>query len=362
MSELKNSSAEQKIDSTFDEYIKNTVQKDEFFDIYTQDDINRYINKSTIKVKRYSYKQRKIIAILVLLLLISVGYNIYQAFFKDTTTQNVSPTSSQNIVTEKTTTVKKDKDEKEDKDKDKKENKVVDEVVENKVEVENTTTTNTITNTPNTNTTLVEKNIELSKDIDLNDLEAYLQNYYCVGLNRINYEEDTLESNTVLLLIAYKYFSQISAKNMSNPNVSYAQTTENYHKYLTELTGKDYSRYTSIRSYTNVIGFLGSSKSYAPGNNISIFDDERYIVSDIEVVDQQGKQYTGKLTIKRIVPVQVETKPKVFETQDEVTEYAATVVFEVNDSYSYQKYKIVSLKANNTSFYPDNTKHLVDNQ
>jgi len=361
MSELKNSSAEQKIDSSFDQYIKNTVQKDEFFDIYTQDEINRYINKSTIKVKKYSYKQRKIIAILVLLLIISVGYNIYQAFFKDTTVEKATPTSSQNIVTDKETTVKNEvKKEKEEK----KENKVENEVVENTVEVENTVVentveeTNTVSNTSNVN--LVKRDIEVSKDVDLNELEAYIQNYYCYGLNRINYEEDTLESNTALLLIAYKYFSQISAKNML-PDVSYAQTTENYHKYLSELTGKDYSKYTSIRSFTNVIGYLGSSKSYAPGADISIFDDEKYIVSDIEITDQQGKQYTGKFTIKRIVPVQVEVKKKVFETQDEVTEYTATIVFEVNDSYSYQKYKIVSLKANNTSFYPDNTKHLVEN-
>ena len=276
MSELKNSNAEQKIDSSFDEYIKNTVSKDEFFDIYTQDEINRYINKSTIKVMKYTYKQRKLIAVLIILLIVSVGYNIYQAFFKENTVDTVTPTSTQTVETEKETPVKnevkKDKDKEEEK-----ENKVKEEVVENTVEVENTTVentveiSNTIANTASAN--LVKRDIVVSKDVDLNELEAYLQNYYCVGLNRINYEEDTLESNTALLLIAYKYFSQISAKNMTSPDISYAQTTENYHKYLSELTGKDYSRYTSIRSYTNVIGYLGSSKSYAPGDNISVFDD-----------------------------------------------------------------------------------------
>ena len=42
----------------------------------------------------------------------------------------------------------------------------------------------------------------------------------------------------------------------------------------------------------------------------------------------------------------------------EETVYEVTLKFKFNANYSYQRFKIVSLKANNTSFYPDNTRHL----
>ena len=69
------------------------------------------------------------------------------------------------------------------------------------------------------------------------------------------------------------------------------------HKYLKELTGKDFGS-TPLKSYNNYIGFAQSTKSYLYGKDISILQKEEYKVTDLKVSEKQGDSYkaTAKIT------------------------------------------------------------------
>ena len=80
--------------------------------------------------------------------------------------------------------------------------------------------------------------VNLNEDVNIDELKEFFQKY-SLGIQRISFEEETLESNTILLFIAKEYFDSKSNKSSLNVDTNYAATLENVHKYLSELTGKD---------------------------------------------------------------------------------------------------------------------------
>ncbi len=270
---------------------------------------------------KVSKKQLIILFILIIVLLVAVGLNVYILAFK-----KESNSSEQNNTSNSTSA--------------KTEN------------ISNETSENTVDNSVNSNSTIDVSNtssivIDFTDDVELSELYALMENF-SVGIQRVSLDEENLESNTILLFIAKKYFDSHSNKSSLEINTKYAPTVENIHQYLTELTGHNYKDQERIQSYTNYIGYSKSTQSYMFGKDYSTITKESYRCVTLSIIDEKDDgTYTAKADIIRTI-------------DKEETNYEVTFDFTVNQNYTYEKYCIKSLQVKNTSFYPDNTLHLVD--
>lgn len=234
-------------------------------------------------------------------------------------------------------------------------------IIQNEIQVETdeeneTNTENTISNTVQNITSVNLSNTTESNDseevddtgVNINELKKLMESY-AIGIHRISYSGENLESNTILLLLAKQYFDTNSnKKNSLKVDSKYATTVENMHKYLTELTGNNYNNIEYLSSYKNYIGYASSNRAYVYGKNISELKNEEYECPKLELTNEENGIYTAKGEVIRI--------------KDNVeTVYDISLKFQINENYTYQKYQIVSLKTANKSFYPDNTVHLVEN-
>lgn len=214
--------------------------------------------------------------------------------------------------------------------------------------VKNTSISNSISNTTETNSVENSITVNFSDGLDTDELKDFIEKY-SVGIQRISFDEENLESNTILLFIAKQYFDSNTNKSSLDVNTQYASTVQNIHTFLSELTGKDYSNVKYIPSYANYIGYLSSSNSYVFGQDYNNIKKEVYNCSNLSILDEENGLYTAKADVSRTI-------------DDEITNYEITFTFTINQKYTYAKYCIKSLKIKNTSFYPDNTIHLVDNE
>lgn len=358
----------EKLHKQQDEFIKKTLQEDKIVSQPIFDSFTTYMEQTNIKVKKYSYKQQKIIIFLLLLLLVSVGLNVYLGIIKQTpiTITNISEPAESNEESGKDDFESK---EQENTDNENIVNTVVDEndittpiqnaVIDEKVEtsentvVENTTNTNTAVEvSKNTvkqepvNTTITPA---IFTDIDTNEVEDFV-NQFAIGINKLKLQDNTnLESNTILLYIAQQYFTAKSnTSNSLTVDTSYASSAENFHKFLSELTINDYSNIDYLKSYNNYIGYIVRSKSYAYGKDYSTLAKEKYKCKDVTITNKEDNIYTAEADVIR--------------TYDgEESTYKVTFTFKVNNNYKYQKYKLLSLKSKITSGAVDNAIHLVGN-
>lgn len=271
-----------------------------------------------------SKKQLIILIILVIILIVAVVLNIYLLVSKKESTANVSETENMNTVQN---------------------------ISQNNLNKTNTNT-NISSNTTNSTNTLDISNtdsvvIDFTDGLDTEELRKFMEGY-SVGIQRISFDEENLESNTILLFIAKQYFDSNTNKSSLEINTNYAATVQNIHKFLSELTGKDYSNVEYIPSYSNYIGYISSSKSYIFGNDYNNIKREVYNCSDLSILNEDNGLYTATANVSRTI-------------DKEVTNYVLTFTFTINENFTYAKYCIKSLKIKNTSFYPDNTIHLVDN-
>ena len=237
-------------------------------------------------------------------------------------------------------------------------------IIQNEVQVEaddknETDTENIISNTTNTIQNVTSVNLSNTVEsnsteeiddtlVNINELKKLMESY-AIGIHRISYSGENLESNTILLLLAKQYFDTNSnKKNSLKVDSKYATTVENMHKYLTELTGNNYNNIEYLSSYKNYIGYASSNRAYVYGKDISQLKNEEYECPKLELTNEENGIYTAKGEVIRI--------------KDNVeTVYDISLKFQINENYTYQKYQIVSLKTANKSFYPDNTVHLVEN-
>ena len=278
-----------------------------------------------------SKKKYILTIILILILVITIGLNIYIVIINKN--KNNTPESPKRIIEVVS---------------DKKNNTISSNSVNN---VTNNAISNT-TNETSDNTSMDISNtssivVDFTDDLDLEEVKTLIENY-AVGIQIISFEEENLESNTILLFIAKEFFDSNSNKSTLEINTNYAPTAQNIHKYLSELTGKDYTSIESIQSYSNYISYANNSKSYVYGENYNDITREIYKCTDISLVNEDNGLYTAQANITRTVG-----------NQD--TNYEVTFTFTINSNYTYEKYCIKSLKVKNTSFYPDNTIHLVEN-
>lgn len=228
--------------------------------------------------------------------------------------------------------------------------------VEDENKIENIT--NTASTSQNTSVTKIDlsedtnstksETIANSSEANIDELKKLLETY-SVGIQRITYGGENLESNTILLFLAKQYFDGSANKKSSlKIDTTYASTVKNIHKYLTELIGTNYNNVQSINSFKNYVGYSQATNSYEYGADISTLKNEQYECPKLELTEEKNGIYTAKGEVIRIA-------------NNEETVYDITLNFQINQNYTYQKYQIVSLKSANKSFYPDNTVHLVEN-
>lgn len=370
-----------KLHDSQDEFIKKTLQEDKIVSQPIFDSFSGYMNKTNVKVKKYSYKQQKIIFILLLLLALSVGLNIYFAV------TNKSPITITNIFGAKEDThslPSENEPENEEQASNKVENIVenivnntVDNTVENQINLEEITSENTVSTEKNTNT--IENKVEETKnnvtntinidkstkpkeekepvnttitpalftDVNTTEIKAFVDQF-AIGINKLNLEDTSnLESNTILLYITQQYFSKKASSATSlKVDANYASSRDNFHKFLNELTINNYSGIDHLESYDNYIGYISRSKSYAYGNDYSTLAKEKYKCEEVTITNKENNVYTAKAKVTRTY-------------EGENSTYEVTFTFKENSNYKYQKYKLLSLKSKITSSNVDNVIHLV---
>lgn len=366
----------QQNDSQFqsqDDIIKKAFSEDKYLNQIIFDDFNSYLKGSKLKAKKFSSVQRIIIKVLVLLILLTIAIvalitalgGLPQSSKTPTTENNVASYTNNHIVSNKESS-KKNTISNNTKNQT---NKNVTNKVENSNIANETTNTNAITNTENTNTsantsanvtntdnntnsiysiTNVTKSevTDYTDLVNIDELTKFIQDC-SVGIERLNLTEENLESNTILLLIAKQYFDSNSNNATLDINTNLAATKQNMHKYLTELTGKKYPNNSYIKSFNNYIGYTSTIDSYKYGADINILRDETYSVSDVKITNEFDDVFTSNSVVTR-------------KLNGEKTKYQVTIVFELNENYTYQQFCLKSIKAKNMSVFPDNTTHLID--
>lgn len=355
MENLPNSSA-----NTIDNAIKKIFKSDVYFNKSIFNNLNNHIQNTIFIQNKYSNNHMNILVLIILLLFGVVIYVIGQ---------NLIEYSKKSYTVNFQNTLEIDKTEKISKPilKPNFENKTKENIINSNNLITSSTTNSTakteniiITNTSSAKNTIKSTPIKInnsttndsatphSNSTTFNEfeLEIFMENY-AAGIERISYGEETLESNTILLYIAEQYLASKSKKSSLEIDTTYATTAQNIHKYLTDITTTDYTIIEKISAYNNYIRYSESSKSYLYGTDHSILLKESYDCSNISILSEQDGIYTATANVIRTL-------------DDQKTNYEITFTFKLNSNYTYEKFKILSLKANNTSFTQDNTVHFVD--
>jgi len=315
-----------------DDFIKKTLQQDKVVNQPILDNFATYIEHSNIKVKKKSSPLKYFILLPILIIILLCIFLVNKNLFIKPA-DNLESLSSSNTTSTKNTLINTT-------------NKTSNNSIKNEVKNTLVNTTNSISNNVIVaDLTPTKNNSYNSQEFDLEELKTLIESY-SVGIQRLT-DKETLEGNTILLFIAKEYFDSNSSKTSLKVDTKYAATLDNMHTYLTELTGKDYSNIDVIPSYNNYIGYSQATKSYIFGKDSSIITNEKYECSDLEITDESNGIYTVSSSVTRTV-------------EDIKTNYQITLEFKINSNYTYQKFNVKSLKAKNTSFYPDNTVHLID--
>lgn len=340
-----------------DKFIREALQKD--IHVFSSSEtletqIENDINTNTIKLKKYTYGQRRFMWFLVIVLSISLSFNAY--FFnnefdnKQNKNEQIAKNEKdilENIIIEEDKTV---------------ENTIIDNTA-----IENTTINDT--NVENANIANPENIYEIAQispksdivdvviedkesnkdtyamDIDEETLKEELANY-AISIGRFEGQIDTLEENTVALLMAHNNFSNKKMQvTDTKSSLKYALTAENVHLFLTELTGTKIDKF--LNSYANYIGYTELSKAYVLGKNGNVLRNESYEVLELKFENKNNSNYKFSGTIQKTI-----------DGNKIIYEYV--VAISIHEKYTYNKYKINSFTAKLKDGHKDNVVRLVD--
>lgn len=330
------------VNSERDDFIRKTLQEDKIVTQPILDTFENYIDSSNIKVKKYTYKQKNIIIFLLIILSISICYNIYLSLYHQKNFSTPSQILSSNSTNSESVVINENN----------KNTNNTTSFISNQTSAENTISNTSITENKTettTNTTIIsnvtsERNT--TDEIDITALKDFIEQYG-IGINRISYEQDNLESNTILLIIARRYFNSIPAKDIpSDMKDKFILNDENAKAFIKELTGKEFTG-DYIKTYSNYINYSAGSDSYVYGKDITNITQEKYTCTDLKIEKLTDSTYTVNAKVER-------------ELDEEITLYEVVMEIELNQDYTYQQFKVINLEAKNKSKYPDNTIHLVE--
>lgn len=338
-----------------EEYIRKRLSSDKV--IASGDDLKRKINKdidiSKIRLKQHTFGERRFIGFLIILLIISIISNIYlisdlEKF--DTSVEATNPAKT--IVIE---------------DNIPEEEEYVAEVVENTIkETENiveesVSASNTVVENISKPELVVQESVKNHKELDEALLLEELTRY-ALTIGRMEEENDSLEKNTILLLIANNYFNKQVATNTGldiSANNKYAMTADNVHLFLKEMTGMQVN--TFLDSYVNYIKYNEGSKFYASGSKSASLNGEIYEISNLTILSSLNGEYRLKGDINKKSTIEVQDKNKVVEKDIEANYTFETVVV-INENYTYVPYLIKSFNAKIKNGEEDTIIRLIDQE
>lgn len=344
-----------------DEFIRKTLNADTF--IATGEEAKEKIKKdvkiSKIKQKKYTYGERRFMRFLAFVLIISVGTNVYlvenkvdfAGLFKQNKEQKVLQSVSiedniaLNNIEQKTT--------KEDS------------ISENKILSNEAVKNVVVSNTLSEKNDVVQSQISEKKHISVTEkgldeelLKSELENY-AITVGRYDDAND-LEKNTIILLIANNFFNNNVTKSTGldiSASNKYAMTESNVHLFIKELIGVELDN--PLSSYVNYMKYNAGSKFYSSGEKSTELKDEKYKISNLNVLSSNNNEYTLEGNLHRISKVKMVDKTKTWEEQIEA-DYTLNVTIVINEEYTYVPYLIKEYKAELKPGQEDNINRLVD--
>jgi hypothetical protein len=332
-----------------DDFIRKALQSDKV--IPNVEEVSKKVKKeidvSQIKLKKHTFGERRFIRFLCVVLCISLSSNIYliknrqnnlaQAYDADSA---YIATAQDNIDLEKAVISNIAVENVED------ENAVTENAVVENTAVENTI--NEVASNTEKNTVVASaknENTVNSTDIDEEVLKDELTRY-AMTIGRFDDNNDVLEKNTILLLIANGYFNSKVSQNVGlkvSQNSEYAMTVSNVNLFIKELIGANINTY--LNSYTNYIKYNDLAKSYASAEKSTSLNSEKYELSNLQITSSSNaNEYIVKGNINRKSQADV-VENKVTVTKDMNANYDLEAVISLNSKYSYIPYLIKSYKA-----------------
>lgn len=339
-----------------DKFIRESLQKD--IHVFSSNnnlelEIEKDINASNIKQRKSTYGERKFTTFLIILLCVSLGWN---AYFVSNSRNKLNYLISQKMpqVTEKNNDMNNTQKTNDNITSTNTENTNVDNTVVENNDIENNNVTDIseitpILPKPDIEDVIIEdKETEKNNfalDIDEGILKEELVNY-AIAIGRFEGQIDTLEENTIALLMAHNSFSSKKAQIDSNKiSVKYALTADNVHLFIAELTGTKIDNF--LNSYSNYIGYSEFSNGYVFGKDANILANEKYEVLELKVKNKNNTGYE----ITGIIQKTVDNKK---------CNYEFTAVISAHKEYTYNPYKINSFTAKLQKGHTDNVMRLVD--
>lgn len=327
-----------------DEYIKNRLLQDEFIlsgNEILKREIKTDIDESNIKLNKYTFRQIKLLKVLIVLLLISLAFNIYLADIRKTNNEEI-----EKLLTDLSEQGTKQSNAEIELP------KIDTNLTTNNVPEEEVTDISPITQIspkPEIEDVIVEdkttdkKNYALDLDEEL--LKEELANY-AITIGRFEGKFDTLEENTILLLMVSNNFSsQEKNQGLDEMSTKHALTKENVHLFIQEISGLEVTEY--LKSYSNYIGYTEFSNAYVFGTDANVLNNEKYKVLDLKLDSKDSSGYNISGTIQKNV-----------EQAESIYEFKATVT--INNEYTYVPYQIKSFTAKLKAGSTDDVTRLVD--
>lgn len=317
-----------------DKLIKDTLAEDKY--VFSGNDaysaiISTEIDEAKIKPVKYTYTQKRIVIVLLILLALSMilnayflsgrgirlGANTYKEltispiYIEDGIHDNVEETKNEvEEVPQEATNVVVSQVEKD--------SLVVNTIVPEKTVEEKTQNENDAK--------------EFATTIDEDALKQELK-IYALGLGRFDDIIDSKEENTVLLVMAANAMQTQRTSNKDTSNASkYATTKENIDKFIEELTGKKPDNV--LESYNNFIGYSQASKAYVWGKDGNPFGSEKYEVLTLEFSEKNNSGFKVSGLIE-----------KTLNGKRYVYHFNATISSN-GDDYSYIPYQIKTFTYN----------------
>lgn len=354
-----------------DEFIRKRLAQDTLMvsGQKVQEKLEREIDESHIRVKKYTYGERRLIMLLIIVLMISLGSNAYLIMNRNKSSipsnidnQSILPEGydARNMLVDLGDQIDEEVEN--------------EELEENRIEdtstISDTNTvedTNTIedTNTSKLSTVIkpaenkVEENVAVSKEIDEDEIKNQLTNF-AISIGRYGEDANELEKNTILLLIANNYFNDRVTKNTGlevGKNSKYAMTANNVHLYLKELVGMETGDY--IPSYTNYMKYNTNSKFYSAGSSSNSLNEEKYELSNIEITASSNNELKVTGNINRKSEREVRDRRNNVSIENVEANYDFTATLVENKNYTYSQYKIADFKAELLPGESDNINRLV---
>lgn len=343
-----------------DEFVRKVLNEDTFMATgeEAKEKIKRDVKISKIKQKKYTYGERRFMRFLTFVLLVSVGTNVYlvknKVDFAGLIKQNKEQDVLQSVSIKDNITLDDGKP-KVIKENLASENKTISNEALETVIAENTATEKT--NTIQSQISEIEHISVKEKGLDEELLKSELESY-AITVGRYDDAND-LEKNTIILLIANDFFNNKVTKNAGleiSSNNKYAMTESNVHLFIKELTGVQLEK--PLASYVNYMKYNANSKFYSSAEKSTELKDEKYEISNLNVVSSENNEYTLEGNLHRTSKVKMTDRTKTWEEPIEA-DYSLNITIAKNEEYTYLPYLIKEYKAELKPGQEDNINRLV---